>query len=183
MGATGPWDLGADTCPGASGCGRDVDRGYETPEACALADWTPEWQARVIETELASPDRAYVLVDTEPSHAMSVTCERRDGEWYEAGEISATLPGEISPRGGAPARAADGATEKAPAGLTRPNAQPPPPENGERYRDLMGYPPDGPASTPGATTTSAAYRTAGPCAPASCTPDHRRERATSGDVP
>jgi hypothetical protein len=74
------------------------DRGYETPEACALAGWTPEWQARVIETEFASPDRAYVLVDTEPSHPMSVTCERRDGEWYEAGETSAALPGEISPR-------------------------------------------------------------------------------------
>jgi hypothetical protein len=74
------------------------ERGYETPEECALAGWTPEWHARVIETEYASPALAYVLVDTEPSHPMSVTCERRGGEWYEVVSMSAALPGEILPR-------------------------------------------------------------------------------------
>jgi hypothetical protein len=29
---------------------------------------------------------------------MSVTCERRGGEWYEALSMSAALPGEIPPR-------------------------------------------------------------------------------------
>jgi hypothetical protein len=73
-------------------------QGHDTPEACALAGWTPEWQARVIEVDRPSPDVARVLVDTVPSHPMRVTCERRDGLWYEGLEISASLPGEIPPR-------------------------------------------------------------------------------------
>lgn len=73
------------------------DSGYETPEACALAGWTPEWQAQVIEIE-HSPDMAYVLVDTEPSHPMMVTCGRRDGRWYEVASSSANLPWRMAGR-------------------------------------------------------------------------------------
>jgi hypothetical protein len=70
------------------------DNGFETPAACALAGWTPEWQARVIEVERVSTDAANVLVDTEPSHPIVVTCWRREGRWYEVASGSANLPSE-----------------------------------------------------------------------------------------
>jgi hypothetical protein len=75
----------------------DDDDGFDTPEACALAGWTPEWQARVIEVERVSADMAYVLVDTEPSHPMMVTCSRYSGRWREVGSGSANLPSERTP--------------------------------------------------------------------------------------
>jgi len=65
---------------------------YATPEEAALSGWTPEWQAYVVEIRYESDDVAKVLVDTEPSHPMLVTCERRDGRWGDVYDQSFTKP-------------------------------------------------------------------------------------------
>ena len=65
---------------------------YETPEEAALSGWATEWQAYVVETRYESDDLAKVLVDTEPSHPMLVTCERRGGRWGDVFDQSKINP-------------------------------------------------------------------------------------------
>ena len=61
--------------------------GHPTPEAAALASYSPSSQAHVIRTEVISGDRVDVIVDTVPSHLMRVHCDRVEGEWIYAGDI------------------------------------------------------------------------------------------------
>jgi hypothetical protein len=59
-------------------------RGHETPEAAALAGYSPSMRAVVVRSVPGDDaDSASVTVDTEPSHPMVAFCVRRDdGLWW-----------------------------------------------------------------------------------------------------
>lgn len=63
--------------------------GFDSPEEAALSGWEPISQARVVEVVREGTDSVYVVVDTEPSHPMRVHCERVDGRWHWASDITA----------------------------------------------------------------------------------------------
>ena len=63
-------------------------RGHETPEAAALAGYSPSMRARVIRAEPGDYENSMIVtVDTEPSHPLGVFCVRHDDGlwWAEAG--------------------------------------------------------------------------------------------------
>jgi hypothetical protein len=63
--------------------------GFGSPEEAALSGWAPVSRARVIEVRAESPDSVCVVVDTEPSHPMSVHCERINGRWLWSSDVTA----------------------------------------------------------------------------------------------
>jgi hypothetical protein len=71
------------------------EKGFETPEAAALAEWEgcPEAQAHIVGVEPCSdpqfPGRVWVFVDTVPSHPMRASCELIDGRWVMVSDITA----------------------------------------------------------------------------------------------
>jgi NADH dehydrogenase len=65
-----------------------LGRGFPTPEEAAIASFPESAGAYVIRLEYSyNPSIAYVIVDTEPSHTMRVSCLHRGDLWYEIGDI------------------------------------------------------------------------------------------------
>jgi hypothetical protein len=62
---------------------------FESPEAAALSGWEPVTQAHVIRTRYLNARQAEIVVDTVPSHPISVRCERLDPGWIWTYDISA----------------------------------------------------------------------------------------------
>lgn len=65
-----------------------TESGYPTPEAAALASYSPATGAFVVRS-LSDADCAEVEIDTVPSHPYTIECMRRpDGLWYVRGGYS-----------------------------------------------------------------------------------------------
>jgi hypothetical protein len=62
--------------------------GFSSPEAAALSGYNGSEGAHVLRIDVINENRVDVIMDTEPSHPMTIHCDREGDLWYEAGEIS-----------------------------------------------------------------------------------------------
>jgi hypothetical protein len=65
----------------------DPQDDVSTAEAQAIAGWPAEANARVVRSEVLSPDAVDVIVTTEPDHEMRVHMRRVEGRWEDHGDI------------------------------------------------------------------------------------------------
>lgn len=66
---------------------RPPDGVHDTPEAAALATWSPAAGAHVLSTEVIDDDHVDVIIDFSSSHPMRCHCRRTTDGWIEAGDI------------------------------------------------------------------------------------------------
>jgi len=59
--------------------------GFVRPEDAALAGYSAGARARVVRVRLVDPTNARVVIDTEPSHPVTVYCRRFGNLWYDWG--------------------------------------------------------------------------------------------------
>jgi hypothetical protein len=60
---------------------------WSAAEREALAGWPLAANARVVRSEVISPDLVDVIVDTDPGHEMRVRMRRVEGRWTNEGDI------------------------------------------------------------------------------------------------